>query len=102
MQHQALVAVERNADWSDWNALTRSLPDIVMVVQEPAEKCCEFHARLLRCVHGVQVEQGRSLQVILLRCAARGLREPLSELLVAQLADNADVALQVYPRDLTA
>ena len=97
MQAQALVAVERNADWSDWNVLTRSLPDIVMVVQEPEEKRCDFHERLLRCVHGVQVEQGRSLQVILMRGATVGLLEPLSEHLVTLLGERPEVALQVYP-----
>jgi hypothetical protein len=100
MQPQALVAVERHADWSEWMAISRSLADVVMVIQAPTETSCQFRDRVVRCVMDGQLETGEPglVHVVLMRRSSRSLPLGGEDDFAAQLGKHAAVRLSVYPR----
>jgi hypothetical protein len=98
MQPQALVAVEHHADWSEWIAISRSLADVVMVIQDPTETSCQFRDRVVRCVMDGRLEKGEVLHVVLMRRSARDFSRGGEDDFAAQLGKHADVQLSVYPR----
>lgn len=93
-----LLVVERNADWSQWTTISRSLSAVLMLVQQPDEPSDAFHARVLKRInqHGLE-------QVVLLRdrtsdAAAELLSAPLRE----HIGANARRGLRVFPLAVTA
>jgi hypothetical protein len=92
-----LLVVERNADWSQWTTISRSLSAVLMLVQQPDEPSDVFHARILK-----RVANDRELldRVVLLRAAAKSgapVLEPLSASLREHIGANARGGLRVYP-----
>jgi hypothetical protein len=98
-----LLVVERNADWSQWSTISRSLSAVLMLVQQPDETNDAFHARILK-----RVANDRQLldRVVLLR--ARGTAEDGGDELnvkvpwLEHIGATARGGLRVYPEAATA
>lgn len=90
-----LLVVERNADWSDWDAISRSFSSVLMLVQQADEPSAEFHERILRRM--AVVDRHALDQVVMLRDRNIHHAEPLSAPLLEQIDANARLGLRVYP-----
>jgi hypothetical protein len=90
-----LLVVERNADWSDWETISRSFNSVLMLVQQADEPSDEFHERILRRM--ARVDRHALDQVVLLRDRNGARSEPLSAPLLEQIDANARQGLRVYP-----
>jgi hypothetical protein len=97
-----LLVVERDADWSQWSTISRSLTAVLMLVQQPDESCDAFHARVLKRV----AKDRQSIdRVVVLRGPARtedSFTPPLSAPLLAHIDANARGGLSVYPEAAVA
>lgn len=94
MVPQALVAVERDADWSQWSMISRTLPDVVMLIQQPQEPTAVFHARLLQ---RAQAEGNHFTQLVLMRASAG--TQPMMPECLASLAQLPALEVRVFPAD---
>jgi hypothetical protein len=93
-----LLVVERNADWSEWATISRSLNSVLMLVQQADEPSAEFHERVLeRMARMATVERHALDQVVVLRGRNSAHAEPLSAPLLEQIDANAHSGLRVYP-----
>jgi len=98
-----LLVVERNADWSQWSTISRSLSAVLMLVQQPDETNDAFHARILK-----RVANDRQLldRVVLLRArstaAAGGDELDLKAPWLEHIGATARGGLRVYPEAATA
>jgi len=97
-----LLVVERDADWSQWMSLSRSLNTaVLMLVQQPDESCAAFHERIRR-----RLDRGKRLAleaVVWLRSQAKLDEHPdPSDVLFAQLGAKARLGLSIYPRTASA
>jgi len=97
-----LLVVERNADWSQWTSLSRSLSTaVLMLVQQPDESCAAFHERICR-----RLARGKRVAleaVVWLRSRATlDEHSNPSDVLFAQLGAKARLGLRIYPRTASA
>jgi hypothetical protein len=90
-----LLVVERNADWSEWDTISRTFSSVLMLVQQADESSEVFHDRILRRM--ARVEQHALDQVVFLRDRNGARSEPLSAPLLEQIDANARQGLRVYP-----
>jgi hypothetical protein len=98
MEPMNLLVVERNADWSEWLSISRSLSTaVLMLVQQADETNAAFQDRISR-----KLSSGRALEkVVLLRDRLRK-GDPISACLLQELGARARQGLRVYPRAVTA
>jgi hypothetical protein len=90
-----LLVVERNADWSEWDTISRSFSSVLMLVQQADEPSADFHERILRRM--AVVDRNGLEQVVMLRDRNVLHAEPLSAPLLEQIDANASRGLRVYP-----
>lgn len=85
-----VLVVERDADWSQWSAISRSFgTTVVMLIQRADEAVSAFYQRIARCLGERAV-----LQVTVMRAAGRPSCPLLS--LLAQLGIATRDGLTVY------
>jgi hypothetical protein len=98
MEPMNLLVVERNADWSEWLSISRSLSTaVLMLVQQADETRAAFQDRITR-----KLATGRALEkVVLLRDRLRD-GDPISDGLLQELGARARQGIRVYPRAVTA
>lgn len=103
MASMNLLVVERNADWSQWDSISRSLSTtVLMLVQQADESSAAFHDRIRRRLARVN---GRSAieQVVLLRNDQGEVGIDTDQIpLFEQLGAAARRGLRVYPCAITA
>ena len=102
MASMNLLVVERNADWSQWAAISRSLSTtVLMLVQQADESSAAFHERIRRRL--ARVKRRAIEEVVLLRNnGAENEQASGSEGLFEQLGASARRGLRVYPCAATA
>ena len=102
MASMNLLVVERNADWSQWDAISRSLSTtVLMLVQQADESRSAFHDRIRRRL--ARTNRQAIEQVVLLRndnadVSLGSDQSPLFD----QLGATARRGLRVYPCAATA
>jgi len=91
MQAVHVLVVERDADWSQWSAISRSFgTTVVMLIQRADEAASAFFQRIQRCLAERVV-----LQVTVMRAAANHASARLMSML-AQLGVSMRDGLTVY------
>jgi hypothetical protein len=102
MEPMNLLVVERDADWSEWAIISRSLSTaVLMLVQQADETRSAFHERISR---RLARGQARAIEkVVLLRNRKlQAVPDEAHEQLLVQLGATARQGLRVYPCALTA
>jgi len=102
MASMNLLVVERNADWSQWDMISRTLnTTVLMLVQQSDESSSAFHDRIRRRL--ARVNRRAIDQVVLLRKDGAEISTDLDESpLFEQLSASARRGLRVYPCAVTA
>ena len=102
MASMNLLVVERNADWSQWATISRSLSTtVLMLVQQADESSAAFHERIRSRL--ARVKRRAIEEVVLLRNGGAGNDQAAeSEPLFEQLGASARRGLRVYPCAATA
>jgi len=102
MASMNLLVVERNADWSQWDMISRTLnATVLMLVQQPDESSAVFHDRIRHRL--ARVDRRAIEQVVLLReDGADVTRDVDQSPLFEQLGASARRGLRVYPCAVTA
>ncbi|HEY1534242.1 MAG TPA: hypothetical protein VGF76_09490 [Polyangiaceae bacterium] len=95
MEPMNLLVVERDADWTQWNLISRGLGRAVLVlVQQADESSRAFHERITRRLQRGHVP---SLNKVVLLGSARANADPARDRWIRQLAEKAMHGLRVYP-----
>ena len=102
MAFMNLLVVERNADWSQWDAISRTLnTTVLMLVQQADETSAAFHDRIRHRL--ARVNRRAIEQVVLLRQDGADVSVDLDQSpLFEQLGASARRGLRVYPCAVTA
>jgi hypothetical protein len=102
MASMNLLVVERNADWSQWDSISRTLnTTVLMLVQQPDEPSAAFHDRIRRRL--ARVDRRAIEQVVLLRKDGADITSGVDQSpLFEQLSASARRGLRVYPCAVTA
>jgi isochorismate synthase EntC len=102
MEPMNLLVVERDADWSEWAVISRSLSTaVLMLVQQADETSSAFHDRISRRLARGK-ERALEKVVLLRNRKTHAVVDATSEALLQQLGASARQGLRVYPCAVTA